>query len=116
MEKLIADLKGVLSRGIKSLAVVLLHSYTFPDHEEAVGRVAKEMGFTHVSLSSHVMPMVRVVPRGYTGKPLRYDHSYSITNYLYLIFFLLCPIIYSMCGCLPHTEYTTLYSDLLVRI
>ena len=40
----------------------------FPDHEEAVGALALEMGFTHVSLSSHVMPMVRVVPRGYTGQ------------------------------------------------
>ena len=67
-EKLTADLSSVLSRGIKSLAVVLLHSYTFPDHEEEVGTLAREMGFTHVSLSSHVMPMVRIVPRGYTGK------------------------------------------------
>ena len=30
--------------------------------------MASEMGFTHVSLSSSVMPMIRVVPRGYTGK------------------------------------------------
>lgn len=62
-----ADLKGVLSRGIKSLAVVLLHSYTFPDHEIAVGALAKELGFTQVSLSSDVMAMVRIVPRGFTG-------------------------------------------------
>ena len=66
-DKLVADLQGVLSHGIKSLAVVLMHSYTFPDHEKAVGSLAKEIGFTHVSLSSHVMPMVRIVPRGYTG-------------------------------------------------
>ena len=36
-------------------------------HEEAISKLAKEMGFSHVSLSSHVMPMVRMVPRGYTG-------------------------------------------------
>ena len=36
-------------------------------HEKRVGEVAKEMGFSHVSLSSDVMPMVRIVPRGYTG-------------------------------------------------
>lgn len=39
----------------------------FTDHEHEVGRIAMEMGFTHVSMSSDVMPMIRVVPRGYTG-------------------------------------------------
>uniref|UniRef100_A0A8D3BLT0 5-oxoprolinase, ATP-hydrolysing n=1 Tax=Scophthalmus maximus TaxID=52904 RepID=A0A8D3BLT0_SCOMX len=60
------DLRGVLSRGITSLAVLLLHSYTWCDHEKAVGALARSLGFTQVSLSSEVMPMVRVVPRGYT--------------------------------------------------
>ena len=44
--------------------------YSFPDHEEAVGRLALDMGFTNMSLSSEVMPMVRIVPRGFTGKVL----------------------------------------------
>lgn len=65
--KLRQDLQRLLDRGIQSLAVVLLHSYTFADHEKEVGRVAREMGFHQVSLSSDVMPMVRVVPRGYTA-------------------------------------------------
>ncbi|TKS87865.1 5-oxoprolinase [Collichthys lucidus] len=60
------DLRGVLSRGITSLAVLLLHSYTWSDHEKAVGDLARRLGFTQVSLSSEVMPMVRAVPRGYT--------------------------------------------------
>ncbi|XP_062900752.1 5-oxoprolinase [Mobula hypostoma] len=62
-----AELKAVLSRGIRSLAVVLLHSYTWPEHERQVGELARRLGFQHVSLSSEVMPMVRVVPRGYTA-------------------------------------------------
>ncbi|XP_070575126.1 5-oxoprolinase-like isoform X2 [Ptychodera flava] len=66
-EQLRKDFQKVLDKGIKSLAVVLLHSYTFDGHENEVGNLAKEMGFTHVSLSSHVMPMVRAVPRGYTA-------------------------------------------------
>ena len=37
-------------------------------HEKEVGKIALEMGFEQVSLSSTIMPMVRVVPRGYTGK------------------------------------------------
>ncbi|XP_065911087.1 5-oxoprolinase-like isoform X2 [Dysidea avara] len=39
----------------------------FPDHEKAVGQLALDMGFTNVSLSSEVMPMVRIVPRGFTA-------------------------------------------------
>lgn len=41
-----------------------MHSYTFPDHENQVGKLAQKIGFTHVSLSSQVMPMVKIVPRG----------------------------------------------------
>lgn len=37
-------------------------------HEREVGELALEMGFDQVSLSSTIMPMVRIVPRGYTGK------------------------------------------------
>ncbi|XP_074000836.1 LOW QUALITY PROTEIN: 5-oxoprolinase [Numenius arquata] len=60
-------LEGVLARGIRSLAVLLLHSYAWPGHEEQVGALARELGFRHVSLSSGVAGMVRAVPRGYTA-------------------------------------------------
>jgi 5-oxoprolinase (ATP-hydrolysing) len=39
----------------------------YPEHEEAVGHVARRLGFEHVSLSHQVMPMVRIVPRGFTA-------------------------------------------------
>ncbi|XP_026542906.1 5-oxoprolinase isoform X2 [Notechis scutatus] len=61
------ELEALLARGIRSLAVVLLHSYLWPGHEQQVGTLARELGFRQVSLSSEVMPMVRVVPRGYTA-------------------------------------------------
>jgi 5-oxoprolinase (ATP-hydrolysing) len=60
-------LQELLDRGVKSLAVVLMHSYTFPEHEAAIGALAASMGFTQVSLSSALVPMVRVVPRGHTA-------------------------------------------------
>ncbi|XP_065852183.1 5-oxoprolinase 1 [Euphorbia lathyris] len=60
-------LKGLLERGIRCLAVVLLHSYTFPQHEIAVQKLAVSLGFRHVSLSSALSPMVRAVPRGLTA-------------------------------------------------
>ena len=44
---------------------IIFNSYCA--HEEEIDELAKEMGFFHVSLSSKVMPMVKMVPRGYTG-------------------------------------------------
>ena len=57
----------MLDKGITSLAVCLKHSFLFPEHEELVGQLAKGMGFKQISLSSQVMPMVKMVPRGYTA-------------------------------------------------
>ncbi|KAI6075518.1 5-oxoprolinase [Aix galericulata] len=61
------ELERVLARGIHSLAVLLLHSYAWPGHEEQVGALARELGFQHVSLSSAVTAMARAVPRGHTA-------------------------------------------------
>lgn len=62
-----ADLKRVFDQGIRSLAVALVHSYTFPEHELIVQEIAREIGFEHITLSSKIMPMVRYVPRGTTA-------------------------------------------------
>ncbi|UNI20635.1 5-oxoprolinase (ATP-hydrolyzing) [Purpureocillium takamizusanense] len=56
-------LKDVYDQGIRSVAVCLMHGYTFPDHEAQVGRIAREVGFEHISLSHELMPMVKLVPR-----------------------------------------------------
>ncbi|HHD56170.1 MAG TPA: 5-oxoprolinase, partial [Desulfobulbaceae bacterium] len=61
-----AQLQPLLDQGITGLAIVFLHAYGLPGHEEMVGRLAREMGFTQVSLSSRVMPVVKMVPRGDT--------------------------------------------------
>eukprot|EP01038_Epipyxis_sp_PR26KG_P016356 gene16356-22292_t len=59
-------LSKIKEQGINSIAVVLMHSYTYPNHEQFVKKIAFEMGFEQVSLSSEVMPMIRAVPRGGT--------------------------------------------------
>lgn len=58
-----SQLKRVYDRGIRSIAVSLMHGYTFPDHEALVGKIANEIGFRHVSLSHQLMPMIKLVPR-----------------------------------------------------
>lgn len=45
----------------------LNHHPRWAQHEQQVGALARELGFTHVSLSSEAMPMVRIVPRGHTA-------------------------------------------------
>lgn len=57
------QLKKVYDSGFKSIAVCLMHGYTYPNHEALVGKIAKEIGFRHVSLSHELMPMIKLVPR-----------------------------------------------------
>jgi len=62
-EAIRAQLQEVFDSGIRSIAVCLMHAYTFPDHEALVGEVAREIGFEHISLSSELMPMIKLVSR-----------------------------------------------------
>ncbi|KAJ5102878.1 hypothetical protein N7532_003407 [Penicillium argentinense] len=61
--RLRSQLQQVYDRGVRSIAVCLMHGYTFPDHEALVGRLATEIGFHHVSLSHQLMPMIKLIPR-----------------------------------------------------
>lgn len=58
-----SKLKEVYDSGLRSIAVCLMHGYTFLDHEILVGKIAREVGFEHVSLSHELMPMIKLVPR-----------------------------------------------------
>lgn len=62
-ETIRSKLQEVYDSGIRSIAVCLMHAYTFPDHEALVGEVAREIGFTHISLSHELMPMIKLVSR-----------------------------------------------------
>ncbi|PBC70903.1 5-oxoprolinase (ATP-hydrolysing) [Streptomyces sp. TLI_235] len=52
--------------GIRSVAVACLHSHLHPGHERLIGEAARAAGFTQVSLSSEVSPLMKLVPRGDT--------------------------------------------------
>ncbi|KAH6686203.1 5-oxoprolinase [Plectosphaerella plurivora] len=58
-----ADLQRLWDDGYRSLSVCFLHSYVFPEHEQAVGALAREMGFSAVE-SASLQPMIKAVPRG----------------------------------------------------
>ena len=52
--------------GLRSAAIVFMHGYRYPAHELAAQRLAKEAGFTQVSVSHQVSPMMKLVSRGDT--------------------------------------------------
>lgn len=58
-----ADLRG---QGFDSIAIVLMHAWTNPAHEQALAAMAREAGFTQISASHAVSPLVRLVGRGDT--------------------------------------------------
>ncbi|OQV01003.1 Hydantoinase/oxoprolinase domain-containing protein [Cladophialophora immunda] len=62
-DKIKQQLKELFDQGFRSIAVCLMHGYTFPDHEALVGKLARDTGFEHVSLSHELMPMIKLVPR-----------------------------------------------------
>ncbi|KAI5289977.1 hypothetical protein KEM54_002763 [Ascosphaera aggregata] len=63
LERVKEDLQSLWDEGFRSIAILLLHSYTFRDHEKAIGSLAAEMGFS-VAVSSELQPMIKAVPRG----------------------------------------------------
>lgn len=56
-------LQLLYDQGIRSIAVCLMHSYTFQDHEILIGEIANKIGFTNVSLSCKLSPMIKYVNR-----------------------------------------------------
>ncbi|MDQ8703403.1 hydantoinase B/oxoprolinase family protein [Streptomyces sp. LHD-70] len=67
LDRLEAELRSVYDDGIRSLAVVCMHSHLHPAHEQAAGRLAARIGFPQISLSSEVSPLMKLVPRGDTA-------------------------------------------------
>ncbi|MDZ7711955.1 MAG: hydantoinase B/oxoprolinase family protein [Rhodovibrio sp.] len=60
------DLQAVYDQGVRALAVACLHGYRYPEHEKLVAEVAREIGFTQVSTSHQVSPLMKLVSRGDT--------------------------------------------------
>ncbi|KAJ1643421.1 hypothetical protein J3B02_001321 [Coemansia erecta] len=57
------QLDAAFARGIRSAAVCLMHAYTFAPHERQAAEIACKAGFTHVTLSSELAPIAKIVPR-----------------------------------------------------
>ncbi|MFN8937512.1 MAG: hydantoinase B/oxoprolinase family protein [Pseudomonadota bacterium] len=65
-EPLRAQLQDAFDAGIRSVAIVFMHGWRFTAHEQAAARIAREVGFTQVSASHEVSPLMKLVSRGDT--------------------------------------------------
>ncbi|MBD1850178.1 hydantoinase B/oxoprolinase family protein [Leptolyngbya sp. FACHB-711] len=64
--RLTADLQIAYNAGIRACAIVLMHGYRYPAHEQQVADLAKAIGFTQISVSHRVSPLMKLVSRGDT--------------------------------------------------
>ncbi|MGE3317052.1 MAG: hydantoinase B/oxoprolinase family protein, partial [Planctomycetaceae bacterium] len=61
-----AQLSELRAAGIDSIAICLLHSFANPTHEELVAKAARDAGFSEISVSSRLSPLIKIVSRGDT--------------------------------------------------
>jgi 5-oxoprolinase (ATP-hydrolysing) len=55
-----------VSDGIGSVAIVFMHAYAYPAHERQAAELAQKAGFTQISVSHEVSPLIKLVGRGDT--------------------------------------------------
>ncbi len=61
-----AQLAAAKAEGIAAVAIVFMHAYRYPEHEQQVAALARELGFAQVSVSHEVSPLIKLVSRGDT--------------------------------------------------
>ncbi|HEX7220979.1 MAG TPA: hydantoinase/oxoprolinase family protein, partial [Burkholderiales bacterium] len=66
LEKVRADLAASYAQGYRSIAIAFMHGYRFTEHEARVAELAKQAGFTQISVSHRVSPLMKLVGRGDT--------------------------------------------------
>ena len=64
--RLLGELQAAFAAGLRSAAVVFMHGWRYTANEAAAARLAREAGFTQVSVSHEVSPLMKLVSRGDT--------------------------------------------------
>ncbi|MCA3417645.1 MAG: hydantoinase B/oxoprolinase family protein [Roseomonas sp.] len=59
-------LRAAHREGFRAVAILMMHAWAHPADEERLGAIAREEGFTQISLSHRASPLPRIVPRGDT--------------------------------------------------
>ena len=61
-----AGLQSAYDRGLRALAIALMHGCKYPDHERKLANIAAEIGFEEVAVSHQVSPLARLIGRADT--------------------------------------------------
>src|ERR1700728_1501932 len=61
-----AELQAAYDAGIRACAIVFMHGYRTPAHEREAEVLARAVGFSQISVSHRVSPLMKLVPRGDT--------------------------------------------------
>src|SRR5580704_5755422 len=61
-----AGLQAAYDAGIRACAIVFMHGYRMPAHERGAEALARSVGFSQISVSHRVSPLMKLVPRGDT--------------------------------------------------
>jgi 5-oxoprolinase (ATP-hydrolysing) len=60
------QLVAAFADGLRTCAIVFLHGHRFIQHELCAEAIARDIGFTQISVSHRVSPLMKLVPRGDT--------------------------------------------------
>ena len=60
------DLTAAYNLGIRAAAILFMHGYRYSQHEKQAAEIAREIGFTQISVSHQVSPLMKLVGRGDT--------------------------------------------------
>ncbi|MCP3869005.1 MAG: 5-oxoprolinase [Gammaproteobacteria bacterium] len=60
------ELQAACDAGMDAVAILFIHGYRYPAHEKRVAAIAREVGFSQVSISHRVSPLIKLVSRGDT--------------------------------------------------
>src|SRR5712691_6809113 len=60
------DLEAAYAEGYRSIAIVLMHGYRYPEHERRIAEIARSIGYEQVSTSHEASPLMKLVSRGDT--------------------------------------------------
>jgi 5-oxoprolinase (ATP-hydrolysing) len=64
--RLTVALQKAFDLGVRSCAIVLLHGYRYPEHEQQVAAIARDIGFPQISVSHQVSSLMKLISRGDT--------------------------------------------------
>ncbi|MGZ8185989.1 MAG: hydantoinase/oxoprolinase family protein, partial [Methylobacter sp.] len=60
------QLQDLYAQGIRALAIVLMHAWRYQEHERQLADIARQIGFTQISVSHQISPLLKIVSHGDT--------------------------------------------------